>query len=115
MPREIFEERLRANKPQFYAWERQKAERIAMGDLNEQRIRGVIRLGVERGRMLPSVMTENLEGVLDKLQLLTNGEPNNAAAALFGTNSYGYPQFRLRMARFRGTDKLEFIDKTSPE
>lgn len=115
MPREMFEERLRAHKPQFYAWERQKAERMAIGDLNEQRLRGAVRLGVERGRMLPSATTESLESVLDKLQLLANGEPNNAAAALFGTNIYGYPQFRLRMARFRGTDKLEFIDNQRAE
>lgn len=115
MPREMFEERLRANKPQYYAWERQKADRIGMNDLNEQRIRGAVRLGVERGRMLPSSMTEPLGTVLDKLQLLNDGEPNNAAAALFGTNTYEYPQFRMRMARFRGTNKLEFIDNQRAE
>lgn len=53
--------------------------------------------------------------VLDKLQLLNNGVPNNAAAALFGSNIYEYPQFRLRMARFRGTNKNEFIDNQRAE
>lgn len=115
MPREMFEERLRASKPQYFAWERQKAESMTINDLNEQRIRGAIRLGVERGRMLSSSITEPLETVLDKLQLLNNGEPNNAAVALFGTNIKEYPQFRLRMARFRGTDKLEFIDNQRAE
>lgn len=115
MSREMFEERLRANKPQFYAWERQKADRIEFDDLNEQRLRGAVRLGVEGGRMLPSAMTETFDNVLDKLQLLNDGEPNNAAAVLFGTNIYEYPQFRLRMARFRGTDKLEFIDNQRAE
>lgn len=110
MPREMFEERIRANKPQYYAWERQKADRVAIGDLNEERMRGAIRLGVERGRMMASTITEPFEKVLDKLQLLNDGVPNNAAATLFSTNIYEYPQFRLRMARFRGTDKNEFID-----
>lgn len=115
MPREMFEERIRANKPQYYAWERQKADRVAIGDLNEERIRGAIRLGVERGRMMASAITEPFEKVLDKLQLLNDGIPNNAAAALFSTNIYEYPQFRLRMARFRGTDKNEFIDNQRAE
>src|SRR5574344_1561758 len=115
MPRDMFEERIRANKPQSYAWERQKAERVTISDLNEERVRGAIRLGVERGRMVASAMTEPFEKVLDKLHLLTDGEPNNAAATLFGKSIYGYTQFRLRMARFRGTDKNSFIDNQRAE
>jgi len=115
MPRDMFEERIRANKPQYFAWERQQAERVSIKNLNEERVRGAIRLGVERGRMMESALTEPFEKVLDKLQLLNNGVPNNAAAALFSTNIYEYPQFRLRMARFRGTDKNEFIDNQRAE
>lgn len=109
MPHEMFEERLRANKPQFYAWERQKADRVAIDDLNKERVRGAIRQGVERGRMLASALTEPFDRVLDKLQLLTDGMPNNAATMLFSTNIYEYPQLRLRMARFRGTDKMSLL------
>lgn len=115
MPRDMFEERIRASKPQYYAWERQKADRVSIGDLNEERMRGAIRLGVERGRMMASAMTEPFEKVLDKLQLLNDGVPNNAAATLFSTNIYEYPQFRLRMARFRGINKNEFIDNQRAE
>lgn len=115
MPRDMFEDKIRANKPQLYAWERQKAERVGLGDLNEERIRGSVRLGVESGRMPPSSMTEPLETVLDKLQLLTDGMPNNAAAMLFGTNNREYPQFKLRMARFRGMDKNSFMDNQQAE
>jgi ATP-dependent DNA helicase RecG len=115
MPREMFEECIRASKPQYYAWERQQADRVQISDLNEERVRGAIRLGVERGRMMASSITESFEKVLDKLQLLTDGVPNNAAAALFGTNLFGYTQFRLRMARFRGTNKNSFIDNQRVE
>ena len=115
MPRAMFEDRLRAAKPKFYAWERQKADRIDLTDLNEDRIRGVVRLGVERGRMVASAVTEPMEKILDNLQLLADGKPNNAAAMLFGTNIYEYPQFRLRMARFRGTDKNSFLDDQRAE
>jgi len=115
MPREMFEERIRASNPQYYAWERQKADRVTISDLSEERMRGAIRLGVERGRMMASAMTEPFKKVLDKLQLLNDDVPNNAAATLFSTNTYEYPQFRLRMARFRGMDKNEFIDNQRAE
>ena len=115
MPRDMFEERLRANKPHYYAWERQQAEHISISDLHEERIRGAVRLGVEGGRLPASTVTENLEHVLEKLQLLNDGVPNNAAAALFTTKLYGYSQFLIRLARFRGTDKLEFIDNQRAE
>lgn len=110
MPREMYHDRLRASNPRFFSWERLKASRIGIEDLNEQRVRGAVRLGVESGRMPSTAFTEPFEILLDKLELLTDGVPNNAAAALFGTNNYEYPQFRMRMARFRGTDKMEFID-----
>lgn len=111
MPREIFEERLRAHKPKYYAWERQTADGVGLADLNEERVRGALRLGFDKGRIYASALTEPFDVVLAKLELLgDNGKPNNAAAALFATNVREYPQFRLRMARFRGTDKNEFID-----
>lgn len=111
MPRDMFEERLRAHKPKYYAWERQAADGIGLADLNEERVRGALRLGFDKGRVYASALTEPLDVVLGKLELLCeNGKPNNAAAALFATDIREYPQFRLRMARFRGTDKNEFID-----
>lgn len=115
MPRNMFEDRLKAAKPHLYAWERQKAEGINLSDLNENRLRGAIRLGIERGRMLESTLTESTETILGKLHLLTDGVPNNAAAVLFSTNIYAYPQFKLRLARFVGNNKNEFIDNIRAE
>lgn len=115
MPRQMFEERLRAAKPLFYAWERQAAEGVKVTDLNDERIRGAVRLGVERGRMMESALTEPLDKVLGKLQLLKDGVPNNASVMLFGKNIYDYPQLRLRMARFKGNDKIAFLDNMRAE
>ena len=39
MPQEMYEERLRAAKPEKFAWERQEAEGVALADLDEKRIR----------------------------------------------------------------------------
>ena len=110
MPRDMFEERLKANKPQYYAWERQCADDLEISDLNEELIRGIVRLGVEKGRMSAMSMAEPIEKILEKWRLLDKGVLNNAAAVLFTSKAYIYPQFIMRMARFRGVDKNEFID-----
>lgn len=71
---------------------------------------GCVRAGIEGGRVPESAMNEPIEQILSKWQLLTNGKPNNGAVVLFSNNIYEYPQFRLRLARFIGTDKNEFLD-----
>ncbi len=110
MPRAMFEERLRAARPRFYAWETMKAEGKGIDDIAEDRVRGAIRLGIEHGRMNEMALGEPLDVVLSKWELLTDGVPNNGAIMLFGKNMQGYPLLRLRMARFAGIDKNEFID-----
>ena len=115
MPREMFEERLRQSKPQYFAWERQEADGITIADLDEDRIRGAIRLGIEGGRLHEAAMTEPIETLLQKSELLNDGKLNNAAVMLFTKKLYGYPQLRLRMARFRGTGKNEFGDNQQAE
>ena len=110
MPQEMYEERLRAAKPEKFAWERQEAEGLALADLDEKRIRGAVRLGVERGRMPATAEAESVESLLSKWNLMREGKVLNGAVALFGKNLSGYTQMSLRLARFRGTDKNEFVD-----
>ncbi len=109
MPREIFEDRLMRSKSNRYKWEDHICEGITIADLEEQRIRGGVRLGVERGRKPESSLMETTESLVEKLKLTTNGKLKNAAA-LFLRDTSLFPQFLLRMARFRGNDKMEFID-----
>lgn len=110
MAQEMYEERLRAAKPEVFAWERQVADGIGIEDLNERRIRGAVRLGVERGRMPATTETESVESLLGKWGLMRDGKVLNGAVALFGEQTGSYTQMRLRLARFRGTDKNEFVD-----
>ena len=110
MPRDIFEDRLMRSKSNRHKWEDQICEGITIADLEEQRIRGGVRLGVERGRMPESSLMETTESLVEKLKLTTNGKLKNAAAVLFLRDTSQFPQFLLRMARFRGNDKIEFID-----
>ena len=115
MPQEMYEERLRAAKPEAFAWERQEADNVTLADLDERRIRGAVRLGVERGRMPATAETESVEALLSKWGLMRNGKVLNGAVALFGVQTASYTQMRLRLARFRGTDKNEFVDSGRAE
>ena len=110
MPQEMYEERLRAAKPEKFAWERQEIEGVSWADLDEKRIRGAVRLGVERGRMPATAETESVESLLNKWNLIRDGKVLNGAVALFGKNLSGYTQMSIRLARFRGTNKNEFVD-----
>ena len=115
MPHEMYDERILAHRPQIYSWEGQMADGITLADLNEKHIKGCIRLGVEGGRIPASAISGTIEETLVKWKLLKNGVPTNGATMLFSDNIDEYPQFRLRMARFVGTDKNEFIDNQRVE
>lgn len=60
-------------------------------------------------------MSSPIDDTLAKWNLLKNGNPTNGAVMLFSDEIDEYPQFRLRMARFLGTDKNEFIDNQRAE
>lgn len=110
MPREMFEERLRAAKPHVFAWENQIADDFSIEDLNEEHIMNAVRMGVRGGRMLAGALALPTEEILTRFSLLKNGKPLQAAVALFAKQPKFYTQLKLRMARFKGTDKTEFID-----
>ena len=110
MPRSMFEERLRRSNPSRFAWESQTPDNLNLDDLDESRIKGVVAYGVEKGRMPASAITENTMSLLDKFGMIEGNKIKNAAAALFIKRPTSYPQFLLRMARFRGNEKKDFID-----
>ncbi|MBQ6210051.1 MAG: hypothetical protein IJK42_09815 [Prevotella sp.] len=115
MPREIYDERLRYSNPNKFAWEAQVADGLTIDDLNEQRIRNAVRGGIAGGRINASAENDSLESLLEKFKLLKDGKVTNAAVVLFGKNLYDYPQLMLRMAYFRGKDKLVFVDNKQAE
>ena len=110
MTREMFEDRIRAFKPHQFSWELIESESLTINDLDINTIRNLIRTGVEGGRVPESANRDSIESILTKAKLMTNGKPNNGAAVLFANNTDAYPQLCLRMARFAGNTKSEFID-----
>lgn len=110
MPRDMFIERLKACKPDLFSWERQTAIGMSISDLSEKHIMDMVRMGVRGGRMPESALSITASETLYNFNLLKDGKPLNAAVMLFTKHTRDYPQLRLRMARFAGTDRNTFID-----
>lgn len=115
MPREKF---IRLHELQHglkYTWESKVNQQLTIGDLDGQLIQNVIQSAVRRGRLSSIALNDNIQTVLERLKLIKDGGICNSAAVLFGKDFYDYPQCRLRLARFRGTTKRDFIDNRQEE
>ena len=98
-----------------YGWEAMTNPDLEISDLDENAILGAVREGIRNGRLPETTIREEIPVILKKFRLLNDGKLNNAAAVLFGKELYDYPQCLLRMARFKGTTKEEFIDNQRAE
>lgn len=98
-----------------YGWEAMINPDLKISDLDENAILGAVREGIRGGRLPETTIREEISVILKKFRLLNNGKLNNAAAVLFGKELYDYPQCLLRMARFKGITKDEFVDNQRAE
>lgn len=115
MPREKF---IRLHELQHglkYTWESKVNQQLTIGELDGQLIQNVIQSAVRRGRLSSIALNDNIQTALERLNLIKDGSICNSAAVLFGKDFYDYPQCRLRLARFRGTTKRDFIDNRQEE
>jgi len=110
MPQPVLEGLLLERGHPIQRWETQKAAGITAADLDQEEILRTLRVGVQAGR-LPEAALADQAGALERLQLLRDGELTLAAQVLFGAGKAVLPQCQLRLARFRGTDKREFLDQ----
>ena len=93
-------------------WENQPAAGWSVNDLDVAEIRRTVSEAVRRGRLEEPVSGEPSD-LLRGLGLLRDGVLLRAAAVLFGSTErleFEMPQCLLRVARFRGTDRMEFLD-----
>ena len=92
-------------------WENLPADNITLKDIDREEVFRILRIAQSVGRF-NEPLGRNLGDVLDRLLLRENGQILQAAVVLFGKKFLPhYPQCELRMARFRGTDKTEFLDQ----
>ena len=112
MPQEEYGRRLIEQAHPTHRWEIQPAYGIGIDDLDLDELKRTIDEAIRRLRM-EDPGTRDPEALLRGLRLMQNGQILNAAVALFARAERffpNHPQCRLRLARFRGVDKTEFID-----
>ena len=93
-------------------WENQPATGWTVDDLDAAEIRRTVTEAIRRGR-LDDPGTQDLADLLRGLGLLRDGVLWRAAVVLFGKSErieFEMPQCLLRVARFRGIDRTEFLD-----
>ena len=112
MPQSIYERRLLERMHATHRWENRPAEGIGVDDLDHSEIIRTIDEAIRRRRM-DDPGTRNIRELLVGLNLIYEERLLSAAVALFAKSERllpNYPQCLLKMARFRGLDKTEFID-----
>lgn len=112
MPRAHYDRILLERMHAVHRWENQPAIGVDIGDLDHTEIVRTIEESIRRQR-IEDPGTRNPAELLLGLNLIHHGHLLNAAVVLFGDSHHllpNYPQCLLRMARFHGHDKTEFID-----
>ena len=93
-------------------WENQPAAGWSINDLDMDEVRRTVAEAVRRGRLEEPPSREPAD-LLRGLGLLRDGVLFRAAAVLFGHTErleFEMPQCLLRVARFRGVDRMQFLD-----
>ncbi|MHB8767287.1 MAG: ATP-binding protein [Deferrisomatales bacterium] len=109
MPQERYQELLLRRVHSRRRWENEAAD-VLESELDSEEILRTSRLGTAAGR-LPEATGLDPSDILARLGLKPGGRATNAAVVLFGTRFLpDYPQCGLRLARFKGVDKTEFLD-----
>ena len=114
MPRDEYERRLVVRLHATRRWENEPvAEGVSIDDLDAEEIQITLDNAIRLGR-LETTGRRDIESILRGLELIHNGKLLNAAVALYGKAKHlkiFYPQFEIRMARFRGKNRLsDFAD-----
>lgn len=98
-------------------WENQPADGWTVEDLDQAEISRTVDEGIRRGR-ISDPSTRDPKELLRGLGLLKDEMVLRAAVVLFAQEERilpDFPQCRVRLARFKGIDKTEFIDNRQYE
>lgn len=97
--------------PQANDWEYYKVPEADLADLDHEEILATVAEGIRSGRLPEQAATQDPWIALQHLDLVREEQLTRAAILAFGKKPEKFfPQCLLRLARFRGVDKTEFID-----
>ena len=94
-------------------WENQPADGWSVADLDHGQVVLTVEEAIRRGRMEDPGTRSSLELLRGLNLLLNDGSLTRAAVVLFGSSArleVEFGQCMLRVARFRGTTRAEFLD-----
>lgn len=96
---------------QNFSWERLFAPKYTIHDLDEDLIISLVHKAVEEKRLPGAALRQEVPQLLESLHLSEDGKIRNAAVVLFGKRMSGdFLQCQLKLARFKGLTRQEFID-----
>lgn len=111
MPREKYERLLFDRKTTATNWENLTSSNFSISDLDKNRIQQVVNVAIKERRLTEIAMHASTKEVLKKFNLIINDKITNAAIILFCKNEQKqFIQSQLKLARFKGINKSEFID-----
>lgn len=95
-----------------HSWEEAIAAEYTIRDLDHEEIYKTVSDGIHENRIPASAQREDAKQVLERLGLIVADKLKRAAVVLYAKQeSLKYLQCMIKMARFKGTDKLgDFID-----
>lgn len=106
-----YQRRLLEHMHAITRWENRPSP-LTIDDLDHQEVAVTVAEAVRIGRLREPGSRE-IEPMLNGLQLIKDGHILHAAIVLFGRSDRmfaNYPQCGVRLARFRGVNKTEFVD-----
>ena len=110
MPQSMYQELLLQRDIRKRKWEEEIDTKVSVDSLDEESVRRLVSSGIQAGRIPESMRIKSIPEILGKMKLSENGHIKNAAVALFTKEDYAPIQLHIRLARFKGTNKREFID-----
>ncbi len=104
MPQQRYEQLLLQRCHVLRRWENQVAVGVRLQDLDYEEILRTREAGIQ-SRRISAGTSMDIVDILDRLGLRHNGELTQAAQILYGTEFLpDYPQGRIKLGRFRGTN-----------
>lgn len=92
-------------------WTEFLSNEYSLDDLDHDEIRNCVIEGIQHNRISHETINYSIEQILTNFNLIQNNSLTNAALVLFCKTNKIFLRCEIKMARFRGTDKLSgFID-----
>lgn len=111
MPLEYLQQLTISNARDSHSWENQTLPNATLDDLDMDEIIRTVKEGARNGRIPEDYATNDAWKALEHLNLIENNKITYAAIILFGNQpERWFPQAVLKLARFRGVERDEFID-----